>query len=85
MMHASRRSAVHYLRIALAVACTTIVAPVTADEVVVYSARIEELIRPLFDAYTRDTGIAVKFITDKEGPLMERLKAEGPNTPADVF
>jgi len=27
----------------------------------------------------------VKFITDKEGPLMERLKAEGKNTPADVL
>lgn len=56
-----------------------------ADEVVVYSARIEQLIRPLFDAYTGETGVTVKFVTDKEGPLMERLKAEGPNTPADVL
>ncbi len=27
----------------------------------------------------------VKFATDKEGPLMARLKAEGRNTPADLF
>lgn len=74
-----------YLRIALAAACAAVAAPVAADEVVVYSARIEQLIRPLFDAYTRDTGITVKFVTDREGPLMERLKAEGPNTPADVL
>jgi iron(III) transport system substrate-binding protein len=56
-----------------------------ADEVVVYSARNEQLIKPLFDAYTRETGIRVKFVTDKEGPLMARLKAEGRNTPADLF
>lgn len=56
-----------------------------AAEVVVYSARNEQLIKPLFDAYTRETGVAVKFVTDKEGPLMARLKAEGRNTPADIF
>jgi iron(III) transport system substrate-binding protein len=56
-----------------------------AAEVVVYSARNEQLIKPLFDAYTKETGVAVKFVTDKEGPLMARLKAEGRNTPADIF
>ncbi|MFZ3174931.1 MAG: extracellular solute-binding protein [Thiobacillus sp.] len=59
--------------------------PALAEEVVVYSARNEQLIKPLFDAYTRDTGVQIKFITDKEGPLMARLKAEGKNTPADVL
>jgi len=56
-----------------------------AAEVVVYSARNEQLIKPLFDAYTKQTGVRVKFITDKEGPLLARLKAEGRNTPADLF
>lgn len=56
-----------------------------ADEVVVYSARNEQLIKPLFDAYTKETGVQVKFITDKEGPLLARLKAEGRNTPADLL
>ncbi len=56
-----------------------------ATEVVVYSARNEQLIKPLFDAYTQETGVRVKFVTDKEGPLMARLKAEGRNTPADLF
>src|SRR5690606_10608353 len=37
------------------------------------------------DAYTKQTGVTVKFVTDKEGPLMQRLKAEGENTPADVL
>ena len=56
-----------------------------AEEVVVYSARNEQLIKPLFDAYTQETGVVVKFITGGEGPLMERLKAEGQNTPADLL
>ena len=56
-----------------------------ADEVVVYSSRIDELIKPVFDAYTEKTGVAIKFITDKEAPLMARIKAEGENTPADLL
>jgi iron(III) transport system substrate-binding protein len=56
-----------------------------ADEIVVYSARNEQLIKPLFDAYTAETGTPIKFITDKEGPLLERLKAEGKSTPADML
>lgn len=56
-----------------------------ADEVVVYSARKEHLIKPLFDAYTEKTGVPVRYITDKAGPLLQRLKAEGRNTRADVL
>ena len=56
-----------------------------ADEVVVYSSRIDQLIKPVFDAYTEKTGVKVKFITDKEAPLIARLKAEGANTPADLL
>lgn len=56
-----------------------------ADTVTVYSARNEQLIKPLFDAYTRETGVEIRVLTDKEGPLLERLKAEGPHTPADVL
>lgn len=70
----------------IALLASLVATPVmAADEVVVYSARNEQLIKPLFDAYTKETGVQVKFITDKEGPLLQRLKAEGPNTPADVL
>ncbi len=43
------------------------------------------LIKPLFDAYTAETGVKVKYITGKAGALLERIKAEGANTPADLF
>lgn len=60
-------------------------ASASAAEVVVYSARNEQLIKPLFDAYTKETGVKVTFVTDKEGALLQRLKAEGRNTPADML
>ena len=56
-----------------------------AEEIVVYSARIDELIKPVFDAYTAKTGVPIKFITDKDAPLLARLQAEGKNTPADLL
>lgn len=72
----------------LVLLCCTLLAPLTAsaaDELVVYSARNEQLISHLFDAFTKDSGTPVKFITDKAGPLLARLKAEGERTPADVL
>jgi iron(III) transport system substrate-binding protein len=61
------------------------VKPLHAEEVVVYSARIEQLIKPMFDAFTKETGIKVKYVTDNEGALLARLEAEGKNTPADML
>lgn len=58
---------------------------VFAEEIVVYTARNEQLIKPLFDLYKKETGVDVKFVTDKEGPLMQKLKAEGANGPADIL
>ncbi len=63
----------------------SIVSLAFAEEVVVYSARKEHLIKPLFDAYTKETGVKVTFITDKAGVLVQKLKAEGKNTAADLF
>lgn len=56
-----------------------------ADELVVYSARKEHLIKPLFDAYKAETGTEIKYVTDKAGPLLQKLKAEGENTKADLL
>mgnify|MGYP001816220266 CR=1 FL=1 len=56
-----------------------------SKELVVYSARKEHLIKPVFDLYTKDTGVKIKYITDKAPVLLQRLKAEGMNTPADIL
>lgn len=55
------------------------------EELVVYTARKEHLIRPLFKAYTKKTGVKIKYITGKAPVLLQRLKAEGRNTPADLL
>jgi len=76
----------HYLFVAFTIALLALSStPVFAEELVVYSARNEQLIKPLFDAYTRETGTKISFITDKAGPLLQRLKAEGKNTRADML
>ena len=57
-----------------------------ADEaIVVYSARAEHLIKPVFDYFTERTGIEVTYTTDSEQPLIQRLIAEGDATPADLL
>ena len=49
--------------------------------IVVYSARKEHLIRPLFERYTELTGVPIDFITDSAGPLVARLSAEAERSP----
>ena len=54
-------------------------------DVTVYSSRKEHLIQPLFEQFTKQTGIEVNYLTGSGGDLIERLKLEGENTPADMF
>ncbi len=56
---------------------------VSASEVNVYSYRQPFLIKPLFDAFTKETGIDVNVVFAKKG-LAERLAREGKNSPADL-
>ena len=57
--------------------------PVMADEVNIYSHRQPELIQPLLDRFTAETGIAVNVAFVDKG-MAERLKAEGDLSPADL-
>ncbi len=54
-----------------------------AGEVNVYSYRQPQLIQPMFDVFTKDTGITVNAVYAKKG-MLERLQAEGANSPADL-
>jgi len=51
----------------------------------VYSARAEHLIQPVFERYTEETGVEIRYITDNAGALIQRLRAEGSNSPADLL
>jgi len=54
-----------------------------SNEVNVYSYRQPFLIQPIFDAFTKESGIDVNVVFAKKG-LSERLVREGNNSPADL-
>ena len=54
-------------------------------EVVVYTARKYQLVEELFAEYTRTTGTRIRTVTDDAGPLIQRLRTEGVDTPADLL
>jgi len=72
--------------IAVALACASL-ASATAQEKVVnlYSARHYQTDEELYGSFTRQTGISVKRIEGKEDELLERIRNEGANSPADVL
>lgn len=67
----------------LALALTSVALPALAQEVNVYSHRQPELIQPLVDAFTAETGIKVNVAFVDKG-MAERLTAEGDRSPADL-
>lgn len=70
---------------ALVLAIGLIQAPAMAQEVNLYSYRQEALIKPLLDAFTAKTRIKVNLVSGGEDALIERLKAEGSASPADLL
>ena len=54
-----------------------------AGEVNIYSFRQPQLIQPIIDRFQAETGITVNVVYAEKG-LLERLRAEGENSPADA-
>ena len=65
----------------------TLAVPMAANsaEVNIYSYRKEALIKPQLEAFRKSTGISYRLITGKAGGLLQRLKNEGLNSPADIL
>ncbi|MDB3880275.1 iron ABC transporter substrate-binding protein, partial [Alphaproteobacteria bacterium] len=55
-----------------------------AENINIYSHRQQVLIQPFLDAFTAKTGIDTNVVYSSKG-LAQRLKAEGPASPADVI
>ncbi len=70
--------------IRLALLAAVLTGPALADEVNIYSHRQPELIQPLLDQFTAETGITVNVAFVDQG-MAERLKAEGDRSPADLI
>ena len=56
-----------------------------ANEVNVYTSRHYDSDNILYEEFTKETGIKVNIISGKGSALLERLKSEGRNSPADIF
>ena len=56
-----------------------------ADQLIVYSGRAERLIKPVLDDFTAKTGIRIDLLSSGTTELVNRLKAEGDRTAADVL
>ena len=69
----------------VSVAMMTLNSPVQASsEVNIYSYRQPYLVEPLLEEFTKKTGVKANIIFAKKG-LIERMAAEGRNSPADVL
>ena len=55
------------------------------NEVNIYTSRHYEADNELYEMFTAKTGISVNIISGSGNALMERLKAEGSNSPGDIF
>jgi len=71
--------------IALALAGASLVAHAEEKVLNLYSARHYQTDEKLYENFTRQTGIKINRIEGKEEELMERIRNEGANSPADVF
>lgn len=83
-MPKSRTSTARALATASLIACATAGSAFAADEVNVYTYRETKLVQPLFDAFSKESGVKVNVISASSG-LEQRMKAEGANSPADVL
>jgi iron(III) transport system substrate-binding protein len=74
----------HVLLSATALSAVVYASPVSAQSVNIYSSREPKLIQPVFDAFTKETGIKTNVIFAQNG-LEERILAEGVSSPADLL
>ncbi|MFP4006744.1 MAG: Fe(3+) ABC transporter substrate-binding protein [Spirulinaceae cyanobacterium] len=98
-MKISRRSVVGVglgMAMAIAAGCTNQTAevaptdetasnPVNGGEINLYSSRHYDSDETLYDQFEEQTGIQVNVIEGDAAELIERIKSEGENSPADIF
>ena len=75
----------HRIYLTLAFSLMLAASVAQAAEVNIYSARKEDLIKPILEKFEENTSIKVNLITGKADALLQRLISEGKNSPADIL
>ena len=83
---------VSLLTVLIAAGCTEPTSPEknisqqdSAGEINLYSSRHYDTDKELYNNFTAETGIKINLIEGKDDELIERIKSEGANSPADVL
>ncbi|MGB0205559.1 MAG: extracellular solute-binding protein [Neptuniibacter sp.] len=56
-----------------------------ASELAIYSSKNATYMKPLFDEYSRETGVAISFLVGPISALMSRIEIEGKGSKADII
>ncbi|HDZ8011801.1 TPA: extracellular solute-binding protein [Citrobacter amalonaticus] len=81
---ASPRTGLRCIALASALIVPVSFSALASDDLTLYTTREPGLIQPLLDSWTKSSGIKINTVYIKDG-MLERVKAEGPNSPADLL
>ena len=70
---------------ALSCAAGAATAPTQSTSLTIYSGREQQLVKPIMDRFTRETGIELKIRYASSTSLATALVEEGRNSPADIY
>jgi iron(III) transport system substrate-binding protein len=70
---------------ALWLAAGAATAPTQTTSLTIYSGREQQLVKPIMDRFTRETGIELKIRYASSTSLATALVEEGSNSPADIY
>ena len=65
--------------------CVTSLPSLAADPLVIFSGRSDKFVKPVVEAFSRDTGLEVVLHSAKSTELLNKLRLEGARTEADLF
>ena len=83
-MNALPRTGLRRITLASALVFSVSLPAFAQDTLTLYTTREPGLIQPLLDSWTQSSGIKVNTVYIKDG-MLERVKAEGQNSPADLL
>ena len=73
------------LSLCILVSCSKDLESTSSKELTIYTSRQPQLVEPILENFTEDTGIKVNLLSGNAQELMERIDTEGLESKADIF